>query len=65
MDFGGKGKGKGEARTSGDTLHAATTGETTDSGLGDSLDIVTQDLAVAFCSAFPETFAAFTTWEGR
>ena len=29
-----------------DTLNTATTGETTDSGLGDTLDIVTKDLAM-------------------
>lgn len=43
----------------GDTLDTATAGETADSGLGDSLDVVTQDLAVALGAAFAETFSAF------
>ena len=44
---------------SGDTLDTATTGETTDSGLRDSLDVVAQDLAVALGAAFAETLSAF------
>jgi hypothetical protein len=36
-----------------DTLDTTTTSETADSGLGDSLDVVSQDLAMALCTAFP------------
>ena len=43
----------------GDTLDTATTGQTTDGRLGDSLDVVTQDLAVALGAAFAETLSAF------
>lgn len=50
--------------TSGDTLDASTTGETTDGGLGDALDVVAEDLAVAFCAAFAEAFAAFSACDG-
>ena len=41
------------------TLDTATTSETTDSWLGDTLDVVTQDLSVALGSALSKTFAAF------
>ena len=41
-----------------DTLNTTTTGETTDSGLGDTLDVVAQNLAMAFSTALSETFAA-------
>ena len=44
---------------SGDTLNTATTGETADSGLGDSLNVVAQDLAVALGTAFAETLSTF------
>lgn len=42
----------------GDTLDTATAGETADGGLGDSLDVVAQDLAVALGAAFAEAFSA-------
>lgn len=42
-----------------DTFDTAATGETTDCGLGYALDVVAQDLAVAFGTAFAEAFAAF------
>ncbi|KAL7465510.1 hypothetical protein ACHAXS_010976 [Conticribra weissflogii] len=44
----------------GNTLHAATTRETTDGGLGDALDVVAKDLSVALGASFSETFASFT-----
>lgn len=44
-----------------DTLDTATAGETTDRRLGDTLDVVAEDLAVAFGAAFAEAFAAFST----
>ena len=45
----------------GDTLDTATTGETADGGLGDALDVVAKDLAVALGAALAETLAAFAT----
>ena len=40
---------------SGDTLDTTTTCETTDRGLGDTLDVVTKDLAVTLGSALSES----------
>ena len=48
----------------GDTLDTTTASETTDRGLGDSLDIVAEDLAVTLGAAFAETFASFATCWG-
>ena len=39
------------------TLHTTTTGEAADSRLGDTLDVVTKDLAVALSTTLPETLA--------
>jgi len=44
----------------GDTLDTATTGETANGGLGDTLDVVAQDLAVTLGAALAETLAALT-----
>jgi hypothetical protein len=41
-----------------DTLDTTTTSETSDSGLGDTLDVVTKNLAVALGAALAETLAA-------
>lgn len=60
----GSGEGGEETLTSRDTLDAATARETTDGGLGDALDVVAEDLAVAFCAAFAEAFAAFSACAG-
>jgi hypothetical protein len=46
----------------GDTLDTATTGKTTDSGLGDTLDVVAENLAVALGTALAETLASFSAW---
>ena len=46
-----------------DTLDTATTGETTDGWLGNSLNVVAQDLPVALGTALSETLAAFTAWD--
>jgi hypothetical protein len=48
---------------SGDTLDTATTSETTDGGLGDTLDVVAQNLAVTLGAALAETLAALAAWE--
>jgi hypothetical protein len=47
--------------TSRDTLDTATTSETSDSGLGDTLDVVTKNLPVALGTALAETLAALAT----
>jgi hypothetical protein len=41
-----------------DTLDTTSTSETSDSGLGDTLDVVTKNLAVALGTALAETLAA-------
>ena len=46
---------------SGDTLHTSTTSETTDGGLGDSLDVVAKDLTMTLGASLSETFASFTS----
>jgi len=43
------------------TLDTTTTRETTDGGLGDTLDVVTQDLAVTLGSALAEALATLST----
>jgi len=48
-------------RTGRDTLDTTTTSETTDSGLCDTLDVVTEDLAMTLGAALAEAFAAFAT----
>lgn len=42
---------------SGDTLDTTTACETTDSGLGNSLNVVTQNLAVTLGTTFAETLS--------
>jgi hypothetical protein len=44
-----------------DTLHTTTASETADSGLGDSLDVVTENLPVALGAALAETLATLST----
>jgi hypothetical protein len=46
----------------GDTLDTTTASETADSGLGDTLDVVTQDLAVTLGATLSETLATFATY---
>jgi hypothetical protein len=48
--------------TSRDTLDTATTREATDGGLGDTLDVVTKNLAVTLGAALAETLATFAAW---
>ena len=43
------------------TLDSATAGQTTDSGLGDALDVITKDLPVTLGASLSEAFAAFST----
>ena len=44
-----------------DTLHTATARETTNSGLGDALDVVAQHLAMALGAALAQALAALPT----
>ncbi len=44
-----------------DALHTTTTSETADSGLGNALDIITENLAVTLRAALAETFASLST----
>ena len=41
-----------------DALDATTAGQTADGRLGDALDVVAQDLAVALCAALAESLAS-------
>ena len=43
------------------TLDTTTTSETTDSGLGDSLDIVTKDLAMTLGASLSKSLSSFAT----
>jgi hypothetical protein len=45
----------------GNTLHTTTTSKTADSRLRDTLDIITQDLAVTLGTALAESLASFST----
>lgn len=56
---------EGQGRTGGNTLDASTTGETANGGLGDALDVVTEDLAVTLRAAFAEALATFSACGGR
>ena len=44
-----------------DALDSTTAGQTTDSGLGDSLDVITQDLAMPLGASLSEPLASFAT----
>ena len=44
----------------GDALDATTTGQTTDGGLGNALDVVAQDLAVTLGAALSKSLASFS-----
>jgi hypothetical protein len=43
-----------------DTLDTTTAGQTTDCGLGDSLDVIAQNFAMTLRSTFAETLSSFT-----
>jgi hypothetical protein len=45
----------------GDTLDTTTTRETTDSGLGDTLDVIAKDLAVTLGASLSESLSSFST----
>jgi hypothetical protein len=46
---------------SADALHSTAASEATDRRLGDALDVITEDLAMALGSSFSEAFAAFAS----
>lgn len=46
---------------SGDTLDPASASQTTDCWLGDSLDVVTEHLAMTLCASLAQTFSALAT----
>ena len=43
------------------TLDTATTSETADSGLGNALDVVTEDFTMALSTSLSKTLATFST----
>ena len=47
----------------GDTLHSAAASQTADSGLGDSLDVITEHLAVTLGASLSESFASFSLFK--
>ena len=47
---------------SGDTLDTTTTSETADSGLGDTLNVVAQNLAVTLSTTLSEALATFAAY---
>uniref|UniRef100_A0A182PF59 Uncharacterized protein n=1 Tax=Anopheles epiroticus TaxID=199890 RepID=A0A182PF59_9DIPT len=46
---------------SGDTLHTATAGQTTDGWLRDALDVITKNFAMTLRSTFAQTFSSLAT----
>jgi hypothetical protein len=52
--------GKVKQLTSRNTLDTTTTRETANGGLGDTLDVVTQDLAVTLSSALAKALATLS-----
>ncbi|KAG5452957.1 hypothetical protein CSKR_202355 [Clonorchis sinensis] len=46
----------------GDALRATSTSQTADGWLGDPLDVIPENLAMAFRASFPESFTTLTTF---
>jgi hypothetical protein len=46
---------------SGDTLDTASASQTADCGLGDSLDVITQDFSVTLGASLSQSFASFSS----
>lgn len=57
--FRGKDESSWERHTGRDTLDTTTTGKTTDGGLGDTLDVVAENLAMTLGAALSEALATF------
>ena len=45
----------------GDALDATTSGQSSNRGLGDTLDVITKNLAVTLGASLSESFSSFTT----
>ena len=45
----------------GDALHSAATSQTADGGLGDALDVITEDFTVPLGASFSESLSSLTT----
>ena len=45
----------------GDTLHSATASQAADGGLGNSLDVITENFAVTLCASFAEPFSSLSS----
>ena len=43
----------------GDTLDTTSAGQSSDGGLGDSLDVITKDLSVTLCASLSQSFSSF------
>ena len=56
---------KGQQHTGRNTLDTTTTGETADSGLGDTLNVVLQDLAMTLGTTLAEALATLSAWSNR
>jgi tRNA A37 threonylcarbamoyltransferase TsaD len=52
-------------RTGRDTLDTTTTSETSDGGLGDTLDVVAKNLSVALGTALAKTLSALAAWRNK
>ena len=46
---------------SGNTFHSTTSGQTTNCGLGDTLDVITKNFTMTLGTTFAKTFTAFTS----
>ena len=44
-----------------DSLHTTSASQTADGGLGDTLDVITQDFAMTLGASFAESLSSFTT----
>ena len=45
----------------GDALDTTSAGQTADGGLGDALDVVSQNLAMSFCASLSQSFASLAS----
>ena len=45
----------------GDALDTASAGQTADGGLGDALDVVSQNLTMSFCASLSQSFASLAS----
>lgn len=57
-----KAKGKCQIATDRDTLDTSAAGKTADGRLGDALNVVSKNLAMALRTTLPEALTTFTTY---